>query len=333
MIRAFAVLAALLLTSVAHARHAPQVDMSLRDLDSGAVLPVYWSGGRAHVPGTPGHRYAVVLENRSAERVLAVLSIDGVNPVTGETANPAQSGYVLAPWQRTEVRGWRKDLSSIAEFVFTDLGDSYAARTNRPGNVGVIGVAVFNERQIVPRYDPPQYFDEDDYGNGDYKRDARPAAPSAGASAQELREPECGRRDPQVDQQGRGDDLDDIQHHERACRAAGADDQQCDQQHIGDDRQRGDGAQGAAARDAPLVEGVDGGGRRGGEQARERRREGAEMPGQGGEQRESPDRQPPHQDRPPQVGTVRRRGDVSQRTQVHDSALPRRFLDTHRARA
>ncbi len=184
MIRAFAVMAAMLLTSVAHARHAPQVDLSLRDLDSGAVLPVYWSDGRAPVPGTPGHRYAVVLENRSAERVLAVLSVDGVNAVTGETANPAQSGYVLGPWQRTEVRGWRKDLSSIAEFVFTDLGDSYAARTNRPGNVGVIGVAVFNERQIVPRYDPPQYFDEDDYGNGDYKRDAHPSAPSAGASAQ-----------------------------------------------------------------------------------------------------------------------------------------------------
>ncbi len=180
MIRAFAVLAAMLLTSVAHARQAPQVDMSLRDLDSGAVLPVYWSGGRAHVPGSAGHRYAVVLENRSAERVLAVLSVDGVNAVTGETANPAQSGYVLAPWQRTEVRGWRKDLSSIAEFVFTDLGDSYAARTDRPDNVGVIGVAVFRERQIVPRYDAPDYFDE-----GDYKRNARPPAPSAGAQARE----------------------------------------------------------------------------------------------------------------------------------------------------
>ena len=200
MIRAFAVMAAMLLTSVAHARHAPQVDLSLRNLDSGAVLPVYWSGGRAHVPGTPGHRYAVVLENRSAERVLAVLSVDGVNAVTGETANPTQSGYVLGPWQRTEVRGWRKNLSSIAEFVFTDLGDSYAARTHRPGNVGVIGVAVFNERQIVPRYDAPDYLGYDDHGNGDYnegdyKRDARPAAPTAGASAQSQAQPQAQPRE------------------------------------------------------------------------------------------------------------------------------------------
>src|SRR4029453_5272839 len=33
-----------------------------------------------------------------------------------------------------------------AAFYFTDLGDSYAARTGRPQNVGVVGVAVFQEK-------------------------------------------------------------------------------------------------------------------------------------------------------------------------------------------
>lgn len=143
-------LATLLLSGAALARHPELVEMRLRDLDTGRELPVYWHEGRAHVPGRPGNRYAVVLENRSAERVLAVLSVDGVNAVTGQTADPAQSGYVLGPYQRTEIRGWRKDLSSIAEFVFTDLGDSYAARTGRPDNVGVIGIAVFREKRLPP---------------------------------------------------------------------------------------------------------------------------------------------------------------------------------------
>jgi hypothetical protein len=31
----------------------------------------------------------------------------------------------------------------VASFYFTSLGDSYAARTDRPDNVGVIGVALF----------------------------------------------------------------------------------------------------------------------------------------------------------------------------------------------
>jgi len=36
-------------------------------------------------------------------------------------------------------------MERTAAFYFTDLGDSYAARTGRPRNVGVVGVAVFQE--------------------------------------------------------------------------------------------------------------------------------------------------------------------------------------------
>ena len=94
------------------------------------------------------------LTNTSSERVLVVLSVDGVNAVTGETAHPSQAGYVLAPWQSTEIAGWRKSMEDVAQFVFTDLPDSYAARTGRPDNVGVIGVAVFREARPI-RYDYP----------------------------------------------------------------------------------------------------------------------------------------------------------------------------------
>jgi len=82
--------------------------------------------------------------------VLAVTSVDGINVITGETAAPAQSGYVLDPGGSVDIGGWRKSMSEVAAFVFTSLPDSYAARTDRPGNVGVIGVAVFRE------YQPPR---------------------------------------------------------------------------------------------------------------------------------------------------------------------------------
>jgi hypothetical protein len=88
----------------------------------------------------------VRLVNRSGERVMVVLSVDGVNAVTGETAAIHQTGYVLAPYQSTEITGWRKSMTEAAAFYFTSLPDSYAARTDRPDNVGVIGVAVFRER-------------------------------------------------------------------------------------------------------------------------------------------------------------------------------------------
>lgn len=127
----------------------PLVDLDVVDRDTGQWLPETPHRGRTWIAGTPGHRYAVRLTNTSDERVLVVLSIDGVNAVTGQTAHPAQAGYVLAPWQSTEIAGWRKSLDDIAQFVFTDLPDSYAARTGRPDHVGVIGIAVFREARPV----------------------------------------------------------------------------------------------------------------------------------------------------------------------------------------
>ena len=154
--RFLAPLLALLLATAALpacARAQPLVSVSVLDLDRGETLPAWPHRGRDYIEGRPGHRYAVVLQNHTGGRVLAVVSVDGVNAISGETAGTGQSGYVLEPWQRLEVRGWRKNLSEIAEFHFTSLGDSYAARTGRPGNVGVIGVAAFRER--APAYAPP----------------------------------------------------------------------------------------------------------------------------------------------------------------------------------
>jgi hypothetical protein len=132
------------------ARAGRLVDLAVVDRDTGRTLPAYFHDGKTYVAGTPGHRYAVRLTNRSGGRVLTILSVDGVNAVSGETASTRQSGYVLDPRESTDVLGWRKSLDEIAQFNFTALPDSYAARTGRPANVGVIGVAVFTERAPVP---------------------------------------------------------------------------------------------------------------------------------------------------------------------------------------
>src|SRR5690606_9703749 len=132
------------------------VDVSIVDRDEGRPMPQYRHEGERWLAGVPGHRYAVRLANTSGERVLVVLSVDGVNAVTGEDADPSQTGYVLEPWQSTEITGWRKSLDEVAQFHFTRLPDSYAARTGRPDNVGVIGIAVFRERR-PPRIHIPPY--------------------------------------------------------------------------------------------------------------------------------------------------------------------------------
>ncbi|WP_374413396.1 hypothetical protein [Hydrogenophaga sp.] len=131
-------------------------DVRVIDRDRDTVLPLYQFRRELWVAGEPGGRYGIQLLNDSRERLLHVVSVDGVNVVTGETASFDQAGYVLEPQQRYDVNGWRKSRKEIAAFEFTRLSRSYAARTGRPDDVGVIGVAVFREREpfVLPR--PPR---------------------------------------------------------------------------------------------------------------------------------------------------------------------------------
>ena len=118
-------------------------DVEIYDRTSGRNLPVYWHDGQRYVAGEPGHRYEVRVRNRGGGRVLAVTSVDGVNVISGETAAPDQTGYVLDGHGSVHIDGWRKSMAEVATFYFTALPDSYAARTGRPDNVGVIGIALF----------------------------------------------------------------------------------------------------------------------------------------------------------------------------------------------
>ena len=142
-----AALAAFHLSAQAVGHHA---DIVVYDRAVGRELPVYWHEGRAYVVGRPGNEYQIGLRNRRGEDLLAVVSVDGVNVLSGDTAQTRQGGYILSPWQRFDVRGWRKSLGEVAAFYFTSLGDSYAARTGRPDNVGVIGVALFRRKPAEP---------------------------------------------------------------------------------------------------------------------------------------------------------------------------------------
>ena len=132
-------------------------DVSIYDRSEGKRLPVYYHEGRAWVVGKPGNEYQIAVRNRRGEDLLAVMSVDGVNVVSGETADLRQSGYVLSPWYALDVKGWRKSLERTAAFYFTEIHDSYAARTGRPDHVGVIGVALFQRKRFEPPHDIAPY--------------------------------------------------------------------------------------------------------------------------------------------------------------------------------
>jgi hypothetical protein len=120
-------------------------DIEVYDRTAGRTLPIHEYEGRLYVAGEPRHQYELRIRNSSSHRVLAVTSVDGVNVISGQTAAQQQSGYVLDAWDSVQIEGWRKNMDEVATFYFTRLADSYAARTGRPHDVGVIGVALFRE--------------------------------------------------------------------------------------------------------------------------------------------------------------------------------------------
>jgi hypothetical protein len=145
-----AALAAGALPACAHGTLPAQgslAQVEIVDRATNTALPVFPQDGRSYVVGTPGSEYAIRIRNQSGVRILAVTSVDGVNVLTGDTAAPDQPGYVIEPWATVEIAGWRKSLERTAAFFFTDHSRSYAARTGRPFDVGVIGVALFAEKR------------------------------------------------------------------------------------------------------------------------------------------------------------------------------------------
>ena len=162
---------------------SPLARLDLVDRETGLVAPVHYKDGRAWVPGRPGARYALRVRNLTGARVLVVLSVDGVNVISGQTADWRQTGYVLDPGRSYDITGWRKSDSQVAAFEFAPVERSYAAQTGRPGNVGVIGMAVFSERVQAPASPAPEV------GALSERRSAEaagslPPAPSAAAAAQ-----------------------------------------------------------------------------------------------------------------------------------------------------
>jgi hypothetical protein len=164
-------------------------DINLVDRDSGETLSVYRHQGEYWVAGRPGARYAVSVRNALPGRIMGVVSVDGVNVVSGQTAAWHQTGYVLGAWQQYDITGWRKTDNEVAAFHFTALPSSYAARTGRPAHVGVIGVALFREKveapAVLPLPEPvyPSWRERRELSEAERSQLERSAPPAAPASA------------------------------------------------------------------------------------------------------------------------------------------------------
>jgi hypothetical protein len=115
------------------------------------ATPLYIAPGRwdrRYFQALRGRNYALAVTNNTGRRIGVLIAVDGLNVVNGQRSslNSGEAMYVLDPWERTVIRGWRSSLEDVRKFVFVDEERSYAERTGQAnGDLGWIRVLAFNE--------------------------------------------------------------------------------------------------------------------------------------------------------------------------------------------
>lgn len=124
------------------------VDVSFRSGRS--ELPIFFHEDAYYLLGEEGLDYSICLRNQAPVRIEAVLSVDGRDVVSGRPADyRTDRGYVLEPREEICVEGFRESTESVAAFTFTAPEESYASKMGDGTNVGVIGIATFDEEEAA----------------------------------------------------------------------------------------------------------------------------------------------------------------------------------------
>jgi hypothetical protein len=128
------------------------VEISMVDA-SGRPFSALRHGDRVVAMGDPGERYSLLVHNRSGERFEVVATVDGLDVLDGEDGSLAKRGYLVSAYSSVMIDGFRRSDAEVAAFRLGDVARSYAASKGKARNVGVIGIALFDERQ-PPAYRP-----------------------------------------------------------------------------------------------------------------------------------------------------------------------------------
>lgn len=124
-----------------------QAAVTVRLLDSsGQPLEGFSAGANTYVIGSAGERYTIELRNHTGNRYEAVTTVDGLDVINGQSGTLSNRGYILNAHSTVEIDGWRRSSQEVAEFRFGRVAESYASKKGSDRNVGVIGVALFEER-------------------------------------------------------------------------------------------------------------------------------------------------------------------------------------------
>jgi hypothetical protein len=121
-------------------------DYQLEVLVNNKPVKEYVYDSRIFIEGKEDTQYSLRFKNNSWHRVLVVLTIDGLNVITGKPGSVNDRGYIVNPYSSEIIDGWRISDKEVAKFFFSTPNKVYASKKGKQHNIGVIGCAVFEEK-------------------------------------------------------------------------------------------------------------------------------------------------------------------------------------------
>ncbi len=135
-------------------------------LVNGKPIREFYHEGKFYIEARQNTTYSIKLKNHGHKKIMAVLSVDGIDVLKGKNATEAESGYIINPYSTTEIKGYRIDDDNVATFKFDDGKTSYSTQVEQKFNPekiekvkkgeiapsknnGVIGVRIWEEKESM----------------------------------------------------------------------------------------------------------------------------------------------------------------------------------------
>lgn len=122
--------------------------------DYGRSFPMYktssyYGSTRFYVEARRDAGYSIKITNQTRRRIGIVIAVDGRNIISGAHSNltAQERMYILDPHEQQKYSGWRTHSDQVNRFYFTSVDDSYADAWGDKSAMGVIAVAVFEQKQ------------------------------------------------------------------------------------------------------------------------------------------------------------------------------------------
>ena len=119
---------------------------AVRILVNGKPVKQHYHQNNTYVEGRSGTEYSIEIKNDSFVKKLAVITVDGINVLSGNVqGNEKGLGYIVNGHGTLNVKGTRADQDTVGAFKFCPKDSSYCNEQGLKGNNGVIGVRMYDE--------------------------------------------------------------------------------------------------------------------------------------------------------------------------------------------